>query len=223
MDASAASPGLAALRKEYGDRGLDEADAGTDPWALFERWFYEVVAAGVHEPNAMVLATAAADGTPSARMVLLKGYDEDGFRFFTNTASRKGQELAVNQACALLFPWHPIERQVRVEGVASPLSEGEVAAYFAVRPRGAQLGAWASPQSRVVPDRDALMSAYDDAAERFADGEVPVPTEWGGYRVRVESFEFWQGRQGRLHDRLRYSRTDTDDAAAGWDRDRLAP
>lgn len=209
---------LAALRREYGELGLTEPEAGFDPWALFRRWFEDVVTAGVHEPNAMVVATVAPDGRPSARMVLLKGYDEDGFRFFTNTASRKGHELAANPACALLFPWHPVERQVRVEGIAMPLDEADVAAYFAARPRGAQLGAWASPQSQVVAGRDALTAAYDAAAERFADDEVPVPPGWGGYRVRPEAFEFWQGRQGRLHDRLRYVRV-----AAGWTRDRLAP
>ena len=218
MDRPSEGPDLAALRREYGDRGLSESDAGADPWVLFGRWFADVVTARVHEPNAMVLATVSPEGRPSARMVLLKGYDEGGFRFFTNTASRKGEELAAIPACALVFPWHPVERQVRVEGVATPLSEAEVASYFAARPRGAQLGAWASPQSRVVPDRASLTAAYDEVDARFGEGEVPVPPGWGGYRVRPDVIEFWQGRQGRLHDRLRYSRTET-----GWDRERLAP
>jgi len=211
-------PDLSTLRREYGDAGLAEEAAGGDPWALWQRWFADVVASGMHEPNAMVVATSSADGAPSARMVLLKGYDAAGFRFFTNTTSRKGEELAAEPRCALLFPWHPLERQVRVEGAAERLTEAEVAAYFASRPRGAQLGAWASPQSQVVADRATLAAAYDEADRRFGDGEVPVPPGWGGYRVRPDAFEFWQGRPGRMHDRLRYSRT-----ATTWDRVRLAP
>lgn len=211
-------PDLAALRKEYGDLGLSEEAAGDDPWPLFRRWFGEVVTAGVHEPNAMVVATVDPDGMPSSRVVLLKGYDERGFRFFTNTTSRKGVALARHDACSLLFPWHPLERQVRVEGVAQRLDEAEVAAYFALRPRAAQLGAWASPQSRVISGRDELERRYAEAEVRFEGADVPVPPGWGGYRVVPACFEFWQGRQGRLHDRLRYSR-----AAAGWDRERLAP
>lgn len=211
-------PDLAALRREYGDHGLSEAEVGEEPWELFRRWFDDAVASGMHEPNAMVVATASADGVPAARLVLLKGYDEGGFRFFTNTASRKGAELAANPHCSLLFPWHPIERQVRVEGTAEPLGDAEVAAYFSSRPRAAQLGAWASPQSRVIASRDVLTAAYGEAEERFAGADVPVPPGWGGYRVRAEAVEFWQGRPGRLHDRLRYSRTQD-----GWDRERLAP
>ncbi|MBM7518425.1 pyridoxamine 5'-phosphate oxidase [Nocardioides nitrophenolicus] len=215
-------PDLAALRREYGEHGLVEADLPADPWTLWQLWFDEVVAAGVHEPNAMVVATVDADGSPSARMVLLKGVATDGpdagFAFFTNTASRKGAALAAEPRCALLFPWHPLERQVRVEGTASPLSEAEVAAYFASRPRGAQLGAWASPQSQVVAGRAELDDRYAEAEERFGDVDVPVPPMWGGYRVRPASFEFWQGRAGRMHDRIRYART-----TAGWEPTRLAP
>jgi pyridoxamine 5'-phosphate oxidase len=212
---------LAALRREYGARGLAEADAPAEPWTLWQDWFDAVVAAGIHEPNAMVVATVDADGTPSARMVLLKRVSpigpDDGFTFFTNTASRKGEALAHEPRCALLFPWHPLERQVRVEGEAVPLATDAVAAYFATRPRAAQLGAWASPQSQVVSGRDVLDRAYDDADARFAD-DIPVPPAWGGYRVRPTSFEFWQGRQSRLHDRLRYTRAGDD-----WVRERLAP
>ena len=209
---------LAALRAEYGDAGLDESDAAADPWTQWRAWFDDAVAAGLHEPNAMIVATVDADGRPSARTVLLKGVTAVGFRFFTNTASRKGEALAAHPECALLFPWHPLERQVRVEGVAERLGAAEVETYFASRPRGSQLGAWASHQSRVVAGREELAAAYAAAEERFAGQDVPVPPEWGGYVVRPASFEFWQGRRGRLHDRLRYSA-----ASAGWDIERLAP
>ena len=172
---------LSGLREEYGRGGLDLPDLTADPIEMFERWLQQSVDAGVHEPNAMVLATATPDGRPSSRMVLLKGVGPDGFVFFTNQASRKGAELAANPRCALLFPWHPLERQVRVEGTASVLTDAEVAAYFHSRPRGAQLGAWASAQSRPVASRAELAADYARAQERFgsddADGEVPVPPE----------------------------------------------
>ena len=164
----------------------------------------------MHEPNAMVVATVSADGQPSSRMVLLKGIDERGFHFYTNRASAKGADLAGNPRCALLFPWHPLERQVRITGVAWDLPEADVNAYFATRPRGSRLGAWASHQSSEVASRDELATAYDEVSARFADDEVvPVPPMWGGYAVHPEAVEFWQGRPGRMHDRLRlpaYSR-----------------
>ena len=213
---------LSGLRAEYGRGGLDLPDLDDDPVAMFERWLEQVLAAGVHEPNAMVVSTATPYGRPSSRMVLLKGVDTDGFVFFTNHESRKGEELAANPECSLLFPWHPLERQVRVEGVAEVLGRGEVEAYFHSRPRGAQIGAWASAQSRPVASRSELAASYASAEERFgrdADGaEVPVPPQWGGYRVVPEVVEFWQGRPGRMHDRLVYRR-DGD----GWDVVRLAP
>lgn len=209
---------LAARREDYARGGLSEADLAGDPVTMFERWYAEAAAAGVHEPNAMVVATATPDGVPSSRFVLLKGLSDGGFVFYTNLGSRKGHELAANPRCALLFPWHVLERQVRVEGVAEPLPRAEVEAYFASRPRGSQLGAWASHQSTVVSGRDELEAAYDDAAARFDGTDVPVPDEWGGFRVRPETVEFWQGRTGRMHDRLVYRRVDD-----RWVTERLAP
>jgi pyridoxamine 5'-phosphate oxidase len=209
---------VAAARADYTRGGLVEGDLLSDPMDMFRRWYDEAHAAGLHEPNAMVVATVAADGAPSARLVLLKGVSEEGFVFYTNTRSRKGTELAGNPRIALLFPWHPLERQVRVDGTASPLPREAVDGYFAVRPRGSQLGAWASHQSRVVSGREELLAAYDEAERRYAGGEVPTPEEWGGYLVRPESVEFWQGRPGRMHDRLVYRRV-----SDGWRTERLAP
>ncbi|MFC6288116.1 pyridoxamine 5'-phosphate oxidase [Nocardioides sp. GCM10027113] len=211
---------LADLRAEYSRGGLLEPDLEGDPVTMFRRWLDDAADAGLHEPNAMVVSTVSADGRPSSRMVLLKGLDEAGFVFFTNTGSRKGRELAANPHCSLLFPWHPLERQVRVDGVASPVAVEAVAAYFSRRPHRSRLGAWASQQSRPVPDREALDRAMADAEARFPEGsDVPVPEEWGGYVVRPDVVEFWQGRRDRMHDRLVYSRT----ADGGWATGRLAP
>jgi len=196
--------------------GLSEDDLTASPFELFHRWYDE--AADLVEPNAMVLATTSAAGQPSARMVLLKGVSPDGFVFFTNVASRKGEDLAANPRAALLFPWHSLERQVRIEGTVGALTEGEVAAYFATRPRSSQLGAWASHQSRPVTGREELDAAYREAEDMFADADVTVPPEWGGYRVRPEAIEFWQGRTSRMHDRLVYLAE-----GDGWRTQRLAP
>ncbi len=212
-------PEIAGLRREYAAGGLAETDLATDPMTMFEQWFAEVRAANVHEPNAMVVATVSASGRPSSRMVLLKGFDADGFRFFTNTGSRKGTELGGNPACSLLFPWHLLERQVRVDGIAELLPRADVEEYFAARPRGSMLGAWASHQSSVVNGRAELDAAYAEVESRFPEGhDVPVPPEWGGYVVRPEAVEFWQGRTGRMHDRLVYRPT-----SSGWSIERLAP
>ena len=208
---------LAALRAEYALGGLHESELAPDPTTMFRAWIAEAAASGMHEPNAMVLATVSAEGIPSSRMVLLKGVDETGFRFFTNLGSRKGSELAANPRCSLLFPWHPLERQIRIDGVAGELPREDVAAYFATRPRGAQLGAWASRQSSRVSSREELDEAFRAFEARFPD-EVPLPDWWGGYVVVPDAVEFWQGRPGRMHDRLVYRRTGT-----GWATSRLAP
>ncbi len=209
---------LAALRREYGDAGLDCPDLAADPVSMFRGWLADTVAAGVHEPNAMVVTSVSAQGRPSARMVLLKAVDERGFVFYTNYDSRKGHELDAEPACALLFPWHELQRQVRVEGRAERVSGEESEAYFASRPRGSQLGAWASPQSATVGSRDELERLYDEAEERFAGSDVPLPPQWGGFRVVPEVVEFWQGRKGRMHDRLVYRMV-----GEGWETERLAP
>ncbi|MGZ4535486.1 MAG: pyridoxamine 5'-phosphate oxidase [Nocardioidaceae bacterium] len=209
---------LSQLRHEYAAGGLSESDLEPDPVVMFRRWMADIVASGLHEPNAMVVATVDAQGCPSARMVLLKAVDE-GFVFFTNYRSRKAGELDGQGACALLFPWHDLERQVRVEGRAERLTAAENADYFASRPRGSQVGAWASPQSEVVGSREELDATYAAEEARFgADGEIPVPPYWGGFRVVPEVVEFWQGRPGRMHDRLRYRRD-----GGAWVVERLAP
>jgi pyridoxamine 5'-phosphate oxidase len=209
---------LTTLREDYTTDGLVEADLEADPFDMFDRWLRQALAAGVREPNAMVVATVGADARPSARSVLLKKVSDRGFCFYTNHESRKGVELAADPHCALLFPWYELHRQVRVEGSAERLPRGDAEGYFATRPREAQLGAWASAQSRLVASREELQQAYDDAAARFDGQPVPCPPYWGGWVVVPDTFEFWQGRQGRMHDRLVYRRAGDD-----WRVERLAP
>ena len=209
---------VARLREEYTRAGLREADADPDPIEQFRGWFGEALAADLHEPNAMTLATATPDGRPSARVVLLKGFDERGCVFYTNYEGRKGRELEANPRAALVFYWGELERQVRVEGRVSRVSDGESDAYFSGRPRGSQLGALASEQSRPVRDRGALERRLRELEGEYEGREVPRPAFWGGYRIEPETIEFWQGRENRLHDRLRYSRSE-----GGWKIERLQP
>jgi pyridoxamine 5'-phosphate oxidase len=209
---------VAALREEYTRTGLAEADVAPDPVVQFRAWFRDALAADLHEPNAMILATATAGGKPSARTVLLKGYDERGFVFYTNYDGRKAKEIETNPTCAILFYWGELERQVRIEGRASRLSGEESDAYFAGRPRGSRLGAWASEQSRPVQDRSILEERVRALEAVYEGREIPRPPFWGGYRVEPDTIEFWQGRESRLHDRLVYQRS-----GRGWKIVRLQP
>ncbi|MBU6334229.1 MAG: pyridoxamine 5'-phosphate oxidase [Chloroflexi bacterium] len=208
---------IASLRKEYTNAGLLESDVVADPIEQFDRWFSQAIAAGIREPNAMTLATVA-DGQPAARIVLLKSFDAAGFVFYTNRQSQKGQELAANPRAALVFYWTDLERQVRIVGTTEAVSDAESDAYFASRPAGARIGAWASAQSTVLAGRAELEARVADITARFADGAIPRPPHWGGYRVVPTAVEFWQGRVSRLHDRLVYQRQ-----ATGWSLERRAP
>ena len=212
---------LADLRQEYARAQLSREHVTDDPIDQFRAWFDEAQDAELEEPNAMTLSTAAADGTPSARIVLLKGLDEHGFHFYTNYDSRKGTELSQNPHAALTFLWKPLERQVRVAGRVERMPEEESTAYYHSRPRGSQMGAWASPQSRVIESRAELEDTLAEVKTEYEDhDEIPRPSHWGGYIVRPLEIEFWQGRPNRLHDRLRYRR---DDEESDWTLERLAP
>ena len=210
---------LAAMRRDYAARGLIEDEVLAEPMAQFQRWFDDARQAGIFEPNAMTLATVDADGQPSARVVLLKGLDARGLAFFTNLESRKAREMAASGKAALVFWWGPLARQVRFEGTIERVGDAEADAYFATRPRGSQIGAWASAQSRVIPGRATLDEEAARCEERFPEGVVPRPPFWGGFRLVPVRAEFWQGQTDRLHDRLRYRQA----AAGGWLIERLAP
>ena len=211
-------PKVANLRNEYTRAGLSEADVEPDPISQFRAWFEDALAAGLHEPNAMTLATSTPDGKPSARGVLLKGFDERGFVFYTNYDGRKAAELERNPRAALVFYWGELERQVRIEGRVVLVSKDESDAYFESRPRGSRLGAWASEQSRTIDGRERLEARLRELEREYEGRNVPRPTFWGGYRVEPEAIEFWQGRENRLHDRIVFRQTE-----GGWEIERLQP
>lgn len=210
---------LQELRRQYAARSLDRDDLDSDPFVQFDRWMREALEAQLLEPNAMSLATADASGRPALRTVLLKGFDHRGFVFYTNYESAKARDLEANDRVALLFPWLPLERQVVVTGRAARITAAESLRYFLSRPRDSQIGAWASRQSEVIATRSLLEQAFAEMKNRFAAGEVPLPGHWGGFRVAPASFEFWQGRPNRLHDRFRYLLG----ADGAWRVDRLMP
>ncbi len=209
---------LADLRRDYSLAGLTEKDLAKDPFRQFEKWFQEAEGAKIPEPNAMVLSSVGAEGRPSSRTVLLKGFDGRGFVFYSNYESRKGRELEGNPNASLVFPWIMLERQVMVEGSVTKVAREESEAYFHSRPRASQLGAWISQQSRVISGRSILEDSFKELEKKYAGQEVPLPPHWGGWRLAPTSVEFWQGRRSRLHDRLRYRK-----AGDSWMVERLAP
>lgn len=212
---------IAAIREEYTQDSLLESDLSSSPFQQFEHWFDQALKAEVMEPTAMILATVSPAGLPSSRVVLLKGFDEKGFVFYTNYRSRKGQELTQNPNAALLFFWPELQRQVRIEGQVKPVSEIQSQTYFHSRPRGSQLGAWASPQSEVVPDREFLEEKLNEFTQLYQEQEqVPKPPHWGGFVLEPVRIEFWQGRGSRMHDRIAYV---LDGENQTWDFHRLAP
>ena len=210
---------IAHIRQDYTKAVLDEGVAGADPITFFRKWFEEAHSAQISEVNAMTLATVDTDSKPHARIVLLKGVENDGFIFFTNYDSKKGRQIATHEHVALLFFWKELERQVRIEGVVKKLSEEESDIYFRSRPEGSRIGAWASPQSKVIADRTVIENNYKSYEDQFSGGEIPRPPHWGGYIVVPEQIEFWQGRSSRLHDRILFSLNDRQ----AWEKCRLAP
>ena len=212
---------VAAMREEYGSRELRRADLSHDPFVQFESWFSEAREVEIYEPNAMVLSTVGADGCPASRTVLLKFFDEEGFVFYTTYSSAKAREMAAVSLVSLLFPWLPLERQVRIEGTVEKVSTAESLKYFASRPRESQIGAWVSDQSSVIDSRSMLLNKMAELKAKFKGGDVPLPSFWGGYRVRPQRIEFWQGGKGRVHDRFLFTREV--EGATHWKIDRLAP
>jgi pyridoxamine 5'-phosphate oxidase len=209
---------LADFRKEYSDRGLRREEMNADPIAQFSSWFSQATELGLHEPNAMTLATVDPSGMPYQRTVLLKYFDAEGFVFFTNYESRKARQIEANPRVSLLFPWITLERQVIIQGFAEKISTVESLKYFTSRPRESQIGAWVSNQSEVITSRKFLMQKLAEIGEKFRQGDIPLPSFWGGYRIKPETFEFWQGGPARLHDRFLYRRLD-----ASWPIERLSP
>jgi len=207
------------LRTRFMREGLLRSALDDDPFEQFEHWYRAAIDSGIPEPTAMCLATVALDGQPWQRLVLLKVFDRQGFVFFTNYSSRKAEQIADNPQVSLLFPWQALGRQVKVTGKAEKISAAESLKYFITRPRGSQIGAWASPQSRVIKSRALLDSMVDEMKRKFASGHISLPPHWGGYRVTPDSMEFWQGRENRLHDRFIYHQL----AAGNWSIERLAP
>ncbi len=212
------NPAIADLRKDYQLQALLESDINPDPFVQFGTWFDAAVAAELPEPNAMTIATATPDGIPSARIVLLKAFDDRGFVLFTNYDSHKGKELEANPKAALVFLWTELERQVRIQGIVEKIAPEESDGYYYSRPAGSRLGAWASDQSQVVADRSILESRLAELKVQYPDGDIARPPHWGGFRVIPSMIEFWQGRSSRLHDRLRYRKS-----VEGWTIDRLSP
>ncbi len=206
------------IRNEYTKHGLSRAELQDDPFEQFNLWFEQARQAEIKEVNAMSIATVRSDGMPQVRTVLLKLFDANGFVFFTNYNSAKAVEIQHNPKASVLFPWLDLERQVRISGRVEKISKMESFKYFTSRPRGSQLGAWISEQSQVISNRTVLKTLMSQIKEKFKEGEVPLPDAWGGYRIIPESFEFWQGRANRLHDRFKYTRSET-----GWHINRLAP
>jgi pyridoxamine 5'-phosphate oxidase len=209
---------LSGMRKDYIRHNLNESETNADALVQFKNWFKEAMDSQVAEPNAMTLATSTKDGRPSARIVLLKGVTDEGFLFFTNYESLKGLEIEQNPHIALVFYWHELERQVRIEGVADKTSKEISENYFHSRPFKSQVSAVVSPQSKVIKDKNALQEEFNNLEKKFTSGEVPLPGYWGGYLVKPSSIEFWQGRENRFHDRIKYIRNED-----GWERVRLAP